>query len=370
MSSSNPFKNKESKCLVRMREDCSFSYLGGGSFYYVLPGKKAPLMGKFNLRQGRGGLKLLVAVILAFVLLKSLLFIADLSVFNSIGNRAQISQGSSSGKDKIQTERRFDKLEQDTEKAKSQLYVLQKPVAEIRAGNVKIKKYTIQSGDTLSGLALQHRVPATLIAASSKISYHSILKPGQQVLIPERPGIVYLVKKGDIPAAILNKYRVKLAAFTADNPGLPTIDLIEPGTKIFLPNAKLPKPVYPWARPIVGRYSSRFGWRRHPIFRRRHFHTGVDIAVFYKNVRAAKTGRVVYTGYLGSYGKVVMVRHDNRFKTLYAHLSRIKVRTGAYVSKGRVIAVSGNTGRSTGPHLHFEVIRDGRPVNPRRYIRF
>ena len=257
-----------------------------------------------------------------------------------------------------------------SEEFKSHLYALENPYASSHKQIVKLKKYIVKEGDTLSEIAVQHKIPGTIIAATSKIKYHSLLKTGQTLLIPDRPGLVYKVKSGDTLAAISNKYSVKLADVQANNPELKDMDFMEPGVAIFLPNAKIPTPAVRWRRPVRGRFTSRFGWRRHPILRHRHFHTGVDIAARYKSIRAVRAGRVVYSGYLGSYGKTIVIQHDSKFKTLYAHLSRLRVRSGSYVRKGSVIAISGNSGRSTGPHLHFEIIKRGRPVNPRRYIRF
>lgn len=127
-------------------------------------------------------------------------------------------------------------------------------------------------------------------------------------------------------------------------------------------------------RPISGGITSPFGWRIHPIFHSRKFHTGIDIAGSnHGSVRAANTGRVVYSGWYGGYGKVVIIDHGhvngNSMTTLYAHLSSFSVGKGCMVGKGQTIGREGSTGYSTGPHCHFEVRINGRPVNPLRYIR-
>lgn len=127
-------------------------------------------------------------------------------------------------------------------------------------------------------------------------------------------------------------------------------------------------------RPISGGITSSFGWRIHPIFHSRKFHTGIDISgPNHGSVRAANTGRVVYSGWYGGYGKVVIIDHGrvngNSMTTLYAHLSSFAVSKGSMVGKGQPIGREGSTGYSTGPHCHFEVRINGRPVNPLRYIR-
>lgn len=126
-------------------------------------------------------------------------------------------------------------------------------------------------------------------------------------------------------------------------------------------------------KPIGGRITSPFGWRRHPIFNSRSFHSGVDIGGPYNgNVRASNAGKVIYTGWYGGYGKVVILDHGQvngiPTTTLYAHLNSSHVSVGEYVSKGQVVGFEGTTGYSTGPHVHFEVRANGRPNNPLNYI--
>jgi murein DD-endopeptidase MepM/ murein hydrolase activator NlpD len=125
--------------------------------------------------------------------------------------------------------------------------------------------------------------------------------------------------------------------------------------------------------PISGRISSPFGWRTHPIFNSRTFHSGVDIAgPNYGSIRASNSGKVIYSGWYGGYGKVVIVDHGtvngHPITTLYAHMSSIKAQNGQTVNKGDVLGYEGTTGYSTGPHLHFEVRVNGKPNNPLNYI--
>ncbi len=126
-------------------------------------------------------------------------------------------------------------------------------------------------------------------------------------------------------------------------------------------------------KPIAGRITSPFGWRTHPIFNSRTFHSGVDIGgPNYGSIRASNSGKVIYSGWYGGYGKVVIIDHGivngNPMTTLYAHMSTIKVNNGQSVQKGQVIGLEGTTGYSTGPHCHFEVRINGKPNNPLNYI--
>ena len=126
-------------------------------------------------------------------------------------------------------------------------------------------------------------------------------------------------------------------------------------------------------KPISGKITSPFGYRTHPIFNSRSFHSGVDIGGQFRGaVRASNSGKVIFTGWYGGYGKVVIIDHGQvngkPTTTLYAHLDSISVSNGAYVTQGQVIGKEGTTGYSTGPHCHFEVRVNGKPVNPLNYI--
>jgi murein DD-endopeptidase MepM/ murein hydrolase activator NlpD len=121
--------------------------------------------------------------------------------------------------------------------------------------------------------------------------------------------------------------------------------------------------------PVSGPITSPFGWRIHPIYGYRSFHTGIDIGVPTGTiVKAARYGKVIYTGYNGAFGLVVIIDHGNSLATMYAHLSRVFVSPGQAVHTLQSIAASGNTGWSTGPHLHFQVDLQGQPVNPLSWL--
>ena len=126
-------------------------------------------------------------------------------------------------------------------------------------------------------------------------------------------------------------------------------------------------------KPISGRITSPFGWRTHPIFNSRTFHSGVDIAGPNRgSIKASNSGKVIYSGWYGGYGKVVILDHGivngKPTSTLYAHMSSIRVGQGQFVNKGEVVGYEGTTGYSTGPHVHFEVRINGKPNNPLNYI--
>ncbi len=123
------------------------------------------------------------------------------------------------------------------------------------------------------------------------------------------------------------------------------------------------------AMPLRAKVTSPFGWRTHPIFRRKKFHTGIDLAGPMRSpIRASDSGCVLFTGWYGGYGKVVIVSHGNNMSTLYAHMSSFAVSKGQNISKGDIVGYEGATGFATGPHLHFEVRVEGKPHNPLNFV--
>ena len=121
--------------------------------------------------------------------------------------------------------------------------------------------------------------------------------------------------------------------------------------------------------PVRGRISSGYGYRTHPIRGTRHMHAGIDIAVSSgTQIKASSGGKVVLSGWVQGFGQTIVIDHENGYKTLYAHNSRLLVNSGARVSGSQVIALAGSTGNSTGPHLDFRVYRNGKTVNPLNYL--
>ncbi len=125
--------------------------------------------------------------------------------------------------------------------------------------------------------------------------------------------------------------------------------------------------------PISGPITSQFGWRTHPIFKSRIFHSGIDIGgPNGGTIKASNDGKVIYAGWYGGYGKVVILDHGvingKPITTLYGHMSAITVSNGQFVKKGQQVGREGSTGYSTGPHCHFEVRVNGKPTNPLNYI--
>lgn len=125
----------------------------------------------------------------------------------------------------------------------------------------------------------------------------------------------------------------------------------------------------PSIRPTDGWFSSGFGYRISPFTNRREFHKGIDIATRIGTpVIAPADGLVVHVGKEGNFGRMITINHGYNVKTRYGHLNKYRIKKGQHVKRGQIIGEVGNSGRCTGPHLHYEVLLNGVPVNPERYI--
>ncbi|MDR1104334.1 MAG: M23 family metallopeptidase [Endomicrobium sp.] len=125
----------------------------------------------------------------------------------------------------------------------------------------------------------------------------------------------------------------------------------------------------PCGCPCDGRITSVYGFRMHPIYLVRDFHSGLDIASKVNTpIVCTANGKVVYSGWQSGYGNTIVIDHGHNYRTVYGHLSKRLVKSGFYVSRGQVIAKMGNTGSSTGSHLHYEVHFKGRAINPKPFL--
>jgi murein DD-endopeptidase MepM/ murein hydrolase activator NlpD len=125
----------------------------------------------------------------------------------------------------------------------------------------------------------------------------------------------------------------------------------------------------PVGTPLTGKINSSFGYRKDPFKKRAGFHSGIDIDANYgQKIVATADGKVTKASWHSSYGKTVIIEHENGYETLFGHLSTITVKEGDQVTVGDVIGKAGSTGRSTGTHLHYEVIKDGKRVNPKNFL--
>ena len=232
------------------------------------------------------------------------------------------------------------------------------------------QQHMIQKGETLSEIAQKYKVPLnSLIQANSIKSAHRI-QTGKTLRIPSEAftlkTTVYQVRPGDTLIGIARLHNVEWKVLQEIN-GISSPRRLQIGTEIRIPHDGSLDFISPLRIPLV--VTSKYGYRPHPVTGRYHFHKGIDFrAATGTRVLASKDGRVIFAGRKNGYGKIVGIEHEDNFTTWYGHLSNIKVKRGETVLQGKVIGLSGNTGISTGPHLHFEIRYKGRSEKPTKYI--
>lgn len=240
---------------------------------------------------------------------------------------------------------------------------------------LQVREYRLVSGDTLSGIASRHGLRIDTLASFNGISDARRIRVGDVFRIPNRDGLLHSVGRGESLSSIASRYGTTVnALLDANDLRSATITV---GQRLFVPDARMSRTDLQrvlgelFVYPARGRFTSGFGMRNDPFTGIRRFHNGIDLAASIGTpVRAARAGRVVHVeNQPGNYGRFVIIRHDGGYQTLYAHLESYSVRVGQSVNQGQQIGSMGNTGRSTGSHLHFSVIKDGSFVDPLRYLR-
>jgi murein DD-endopeptidase MepM/ murein hydrolase activator NlpD len=234
--------------------------------------------------------------------------------------------------------------------------------------------YKVKKGDSVSKIALNFSVSMDAIIASNGIKNVRTLREGEVLRIPNMDGIPYTVKKGDSLSGISASMGVPLEAILDANDI--QSDVINTGMTLFIPGARMNREELKMALgelfiyPLKGsRLSSPFGWRNDPISGVRRHHAAVDLSAPQGTpVKAAMEGKVSASSYENTYGNFIIISHPGGYQTMYAHLHTVLVKKGDQVAQGAQIATVGNTGYSTGPHLHFAVFRNGRAVNPLDFL--
>lgn len=242
-------------------------------------------------------------------------------------------------------------------------YITPPPAIETVANSL----YEVKPGDTLSQIAKGSGVTVDVLAAANGLINRDNIHAGLLLIVPS-DYTVHQVIAGETLSGIAGKYRVNARAIAARN-GLANMNSIVAGRQLLVPRpaandeADLPvgadAQVRPLSWPLVGTITSSFGLRDGRP------HEGIDIAAEENTpMRAAAPGRVVFAGPRGTYGLAVIIDHGSGVRTLYAHCAKLFVSEGNVVDAATVIALAGNTGRSTGPHLHLEVLLNGVPLDP------
>ncbi len=251
--------------------------------------------------------------------------------------------------------------------------------ADFKPVSDQISLYTVREGDTVSGIAAMYDVTPNTIRSANDIGQNESIKPGQVIVVLPVTGLRYTTKKGDTLASIAKAAGVDATEIATFN-GLSTDQVLALNTTIIIPdadsafgpghndtskdtskNTKLAKNANKKTTKTVKKVGGS-GYYACPINAIRtqgvHGHNGVDYAApVGTSIIAAADGEVMIsrTGWNGGYGTYIVIKHANGTQTLYAHMSQLNVNPGEKVVKGQVIGKMGNTGQSTGPHVHFEI---------------
>ena len=242
---------------------------------------------------------------------------------------------------------------------------------------VEWTNYTVKPGDTVSGITYRNGLSniSTLIQVNDISNVRSLMV-GEKLKIPSVDGIMYKIQKGDTLNSIASKYSISMADLLDIN-DLSSENLV-PGDKIFIPGAKMDSDSLQramgetWICPLSAKftYTSYFGPRKDPITGEKSSHKGVDMACPKGTaIKAAMSGTVIAAGYHRVFGNYVIVKHIDNYQSLYGHMSKISVKNGQRVNQGQQLGLVGSTGYSTGNHLHFQVFKNQKLVDPLTLIK-
>lgn len=270
------------------------------------------------------------------------------------------------------------------------------PVSPVAPTRDRVETYTVTDGDTLGRIAVKFNLSISTILSANDLTLRSTLRLGQTLKILPEDGVLYSVVRGDTLSKIAGKYSIDATEIARAN-NMNNGQSLQVGTEILLPGASaISAPQAIARRPVsvkdifvpsqqpnqkpsptnvqpVSSTASGWSWPTNWHIITQYFswkHTGIDIDGDYTTFSlAAHDGVVSYTGWRNGYGLTVEIDHGNGLKTRYAHNSKIFVNIGDVVSAGEKLAQTGTTGHSTGTHLHFEVLKNGKFQNPLEYVR-
>lgn len=247
-----------------------------------------------------------------------------------------------------------------------------------------IISYAVQPNDTVSGIAYRFTLSINTILWANNLRATSLIRPGDTLIIPPLDGVIHAVKRGETLSAIAQRYRVDAKKILMTN-SLADASAVRVGAKLVIPEGRPPSapialrpttavrvaPSGPQGSRVAGSgllwptngrsITQYFSWR----------HSGLDIDGTLASPVFASEDGVVETaqgGWNGGYGIVIVIDHGRGVKTRYGHLSRLRVKRGDRVERGQTIGIMGSTGRSSGSHLHFELLINSVRKNPLSYL--
>lgn len=250
-------------------------------------------------------------------------------------------------------------------------------------------KHTVQPGDTISTIAEEYGISTNTILWANNLSKYSIIKPGEDLTILPRTGILYTVKSGDNLSSIAAKYKIAINDIAEAN-DIVSENQLTINQDLIIPDAA-PIPVVQRSAPTpqlanintifsssaktyTGSGSGEWVWPTPQCKRITQYywlnHRALDIGCHSQqhDIVATKAGRVEHAGWSNGYGYNVVINHGGGVKSRYGHMSRMDVKVGEQVEQGQVLGKIGSTGNSTGPHVHFEIMFGSQKVNPLTYL--
>lgn len=249
-----------------------------------------------------------------------------------------------------------------------QLALRQKQILSGPGAYFTYENYTIVPGDNIWDLSRKFGLRIDTLVSFNRIKEVHKLWPGQQIKVPNMNGILKVLEPSDELKDILFDYRVK------ETEVLYLSNTFSNANTIFLAGAgfslseRAEKLGMEFLAPLKKfRITSLFGWRIHPVYKTRKMHQGIDLGgnSIGTPVYAAMGGRINFAGSSFGYGNLVIIKHRKGYESRYGHLDKIYVRSGQQVAVGQPIGTVGNTGVSTGPHLHFEILQSRKRLDPR-----
>lgn len=251
-----------------------------------------------------------------------------------------------------------------------------------RSSRKETIKYTVRSGETVNTLATDFGITALTLKYANNLSSNT-LKAGQELRIPPVDGLYITVKRGDTLGSLASRYKVSADDIAKFN-GLTTGEAIITNQELLIPGAVVPKvqvaPPKAGSKVSVPAYApgpqpGKFIWPTETVT---HYisqgfgvkgHSGIDLNRLNGwGLYASAAGVVHLKVTKGGYGRLVTINHGGGWETYYGHTSEYRVKEGEYVQQGQLIAIMGSTGRSTGPHVHFEIRQNNHILNPLSYL--
>ncbi len=248
------------------------------------------------------------------------------------------------------------------------------------------REHIVREGESLWAISKTYDVSQQTIVAFNKMKTMRIFE-GQKIFVPSIDGIIHTVRRGETLKNLSTRFKISANELMKAN-RLPSANEIKVSSSLFIPGnfpelIKIERAIAETQRIAVARksrarfiwptdnksVSSTFGMRMHPIYDRMIFHQGIDISgATGTKLYSPAEGKVFYRDVIRGYGKVIIIKHESGYSSVFAHLSRFNVRLGEWVEQGEVIGFMGATGRVTGPHLHFEMRLMDRAVDPLKLL--